>query len=346
MDGKALLVWLAMSFLAFLLFTFLKNSFAVGNGTHSNSSGRWNASRKPLVGGLGFLIALAVGWIVQLFNSSQTTVDWLWPIGSLVTFATGWIDDLRSLKPAQKLVGQCIAAILLLTSGTDLLCESPAIDFMLKFILIVGVMNSLNMLDNMDGVATIAALVVAVWWMATGGGWVAATMTSALTGFLLHNRYPSTIYMGDSGSLLLGYVIAGVILHSGLPSGEPILGVYPVVPILLFGLFALPLADSLVAVINRLSNRVSPFRGGKDHSTHHLVYSRMSEGGVTRLFLAIAAANLGLSLWFAECWITNPETKSNTWIIFAILVFFVLLFAVFWTISRRNLQKHRFIYLK
>jgi len=348
MGNQAMLI-LAFGVILFVLFYgLLQRIFRMQMITSaSGAPNRWNQTTRPAVGGIGFILALLCGWGWDLLGKDELTrVDWLIPAGAIIAFVTGMRDDLKPLSPLKKFIGQAIAASCLLLSDCDMVHVHPVADIALKFILITGMMNSLNMLDNMDGVAGIAALSIVVWAASGEGGMPALLLIAALIGYLLYNRHPSVLFMGDSGSLTIGYALSYFILNSGVPSGQAFVGFSLVIPVLVLSLFALPLADSLVVTINRIAHGVSPFSGGRDHSTHHLVYAGWTEGGVTRFFICICAVEILLGYVFVSHWTLNPGLHNNEWIVFLALGFFVLLFSFLWTVSLRNLQKQRYRYTK
>jgi UDP-GlcNAc:undecaprenyl-phosphate/decaprenyl-phosphate GlcNAc-1-phosphate transferase len=312
----------------------------LGTGAkNADAFNRWNASRKPAVGGIGFMLFFPAGMLTAMFVQDHSgPTGWLVLGGAGVAFVTGMTDDMYRLKPAAKLTGQMLAATILCLAGAGDLAASEPANFLLQMLLAVGMMNSINMFDNMDGSAAIAALPVMIWF--TGGPFAhaAVCMTGVLLGFLIYNRYPSRIYMGDSGSMLLGYIMAFFFIQSGIPGERPVAGVYLTPLLLVFSLFALPLADSLVVVINRIRHGISPTTGGRDHSTHHLVYAGLSEGGVTRLLIFLTGTELLMA------WLFRSPSSPVAGSVAPVLLFFLALFAAAFQLSRRNLQRGKFSY--
>jgi len=316
-------------------------------GKQMDRSNRWGASSKSTAGGLGFMLAFLVGWLGKdLPHFHFQPSDWMLLAGGAVAFSTGLWDDLRRLSPLPKMLGQLIAGILLVASGLDPVCDQPILNALIQLVLIVGMMNSINMLDNMDGVATIAALAVCVWFIGSTDALPAIVMSGCLFAFLIYNRHPSVMFMGDSGSLLLGYVMATFFLRNGVPGEAVFAGFYPSTLILVLALFALPLADSLVVFINRISHGISPMRGGRDHSTHNLVYAGFSEQSVTVLFILIAAAEVGAAGWFSHFRQEDPSVHLTWLMVLPTLVLFGMLFLVLWILSRYNLRRGKYSYSK
>ena len=221
---------------------------------------------------------------------------------ALVLGTIGLFDDLRSLSPWPRLIAQTIVgtvvAFVIVNSGTigTAFGSSSAgdagswINTVVTVFWIVGVCNSVNFFDNLDGaasgVAAIAAIGVFIIAFDRGQELVSAlsiVTAGATIGFLLWNKSPAKIYMGDAGALFLGIVIsvATIRLNPGItPTWHSL-----AIPVMLM---AVPLLDTCVAVFSRLSRGLSPLTGGKDHLSHRLV-----RGGLTRPMAAI-------SLWLAS----------------------------------------------
>jgi UDP-GlcNAc:undecaprenyl-phosphate GlcNAc-1-phosphate transferase len=224
--------------------------------------------------------------------------------GTTIVFAIGLYDDLRELSPAAKLAGQLVAACVLLLAGVrvDVGSAPPlaAVELALTGIWVVGLTNAFNLLDNMDGlsagVATIAASMLALASLATGDATVALlslVAAGAAAGFLVHNFPPARIFMGDSGSLTLGFLLAALALmgSKGLASD---LFFALLVPIAILGL---PIFDtSLVAITRRLHGRPISL-GGRDHLSHRLVALGLSERGAVLVLylLSLSFGMLGLA---------------------------------------------------
>ena len=209
---------------------------------------------------------------------------------ALVLGAMGLIDDLRSLSPwprliTQSLVGSVVAFMIVQggTIGTPF--GTTALNTAITIFWIVGVCNSINFFDNLDGAASgaIAIAAIGVFLIAFDRGQELVSALSIVTagatiGFLMWNRSPAKIYMGDAGALFLGIIIsvATIRLNPGIePTWKSL-----TIPVILL---AVPLLDTCVAVFSRLARGVSPLTGGKDHLSHRLV-----RAGLTRPMAAIA----------------------------------------------------------
>jgi UDP-GlcNAc:undecaprenyl-phosphate GlcNAc-1-phosphate transferase len=212
----------------------------------------------------------------------------------------GFWDDIKDLHPFPRFVGQTVAGvvvaiILILTSNFGTPTGSIAIDVILTVVWIVGISNSINFFDNLDGGAagTTAVTSIALTYLAIINsqnliGALSLVLAGATLGFLIWNRSPARIYMGDAGALFLGVLIATLTIRIK-PNTDEISASFAT-PVLLL---AVPILDTSVAVISRLRRKVSPFQGGKDHLSHRLIRSGMSRK-ITAVFLWILSAFFAL----------------------------------------------------
>jgi UDP-GlcNAc:undecaprenyl-phosphate GlcNAc-1-phosphate transferase len=234
------------------------------------SPDRWHVRPTLNVGGvaifLGFFIALAVEMLLVPGDLSirEVSARAVVPLthrdglllAAVVIFAIGLIDDLVHLRPSYKLVGQLAAASVLLMSGIGLwLTGSYIVDVMVSLFWFVGITNALNLLDNMDGLAggvgAIAASFLGVNFLLAGDpglAGVAFAFSGALVGFLVHNYPPARIFMGDSGSLFTGLLLAGLALSPAPGLSRSLFSVVVVPAIVL----AVPILDMTFVTVTRL----------------------------------------------------------------------------------------------
>lgn len=280
---------------------------------------RWNRRVVALGGGVALAPPVLAAWL--LLGDSLPLVL----AGGLI-FLTGLVDDVRGLSPPAKLVLQTIAGTLLVYSGAVLpLGVSPILAQFLTLTWFVGVCNALNLLDNMDGlaagVAAIAAAFLAVLAASLPGlgpdvALRAAILCAGTTGFLLWNVPPAKIFMGDAGSLFLGFALAALVVDFGQLEAynvSPQVGFWEslqgsvgiLVPALIL---AVPIFDtSLVVVVRRLAGR-SFLQGGRDHSSHRLVALGLSERQTIFLIYGVTAVT-GLVAWTLR--------DSRSWLVIA-----------------------------
>ena len=190
----------------------------------------------------------------------------------------GLVDDLKGLAAFPRLVIQTLAAIImsLILIKTDTMgfaFGNSTVDAIVSILWIVGICNSINFFDNLDGGAagTVAAATIGIFLIAFAQGQELISALAILTagatlGFLMWNKSPAKIYMGDAGALFLGIIISTLTIRMN-PAIDPnwkSLGI-PVI------LLAVPILDTTVAVISRIYRGLTPFNGGKDHLSHRLV---------------------------------------------------------------------------
>lgn len=266
-----------------------------------------------------WFVSLAVWWLTAL-ESSGTLPEWLpelirthlsglaskVPIvlaitgGALVLHVVGLIDDRRPLGPWPKLVAQItVALIIAWPVGIRAVEFLPApLSIAVTVVWIVLITNAFNFLDNMDGlsagVAAVAAAIFALAAMRTGQVFVpmlAWVVVGALCGFLWFNFHPATIFMGDAGSLVIGYLMG--VLTVLTTFYDPALGLKPLGVLVPLLVLAVPLYDVTSVVVHRIREGVSPFVGDWRHFSHRLVKRGMTRrGAVLTIYLATAATGL------------------------------------------------------
>jgi len=362
MEGSVSFSFLfATLFACCLLFTVILNSillkFLRTLGT-KNQPGkvmvRWGAQSKPAIGGISFFIAflltLVAGAIIaedQILSNLQLIG---WVLAASLAFITGLWDDAFNTNPLLKFIAQSLCALILISSGTSIeLFDLDILNYALTFIWIIGLMNSINMLDNMDAITTIVSLFILVFFqlvLALQGHISSYLMvvflglTATLLGFLVHNWHPSKLYMGDSGSQFLGLVLGAGAIHLcwNYPFSSPEI-VDPRNIILPAVVFLLPIADTTLVSVNRILHKRSPFVGGRDHSTHNFSYLGMRDDfvAVSYSFFSMIQIVLamGLVLFITE-W-----TISWTLVYSAYIAFFI--FTLFF-IARKNMKLGKYNY--
>jgi UDP-GlcNAc:undecaprenyl-phosphate GlcNAc-1-phosphate transferase len=252
---------------------------------------RWSKRPTALLGGVAIAAALVLAAATLL---PPTPHVWAVLGGSCFLFAVGLVDDLRGLKPYQKLIGQVMGASAVVLGGLSLpWTPSPVVNQTLTLFWLVGITNAVNLLDNMDGLAAgvsaIASAFLAAILFADGQpaeALLMAAFAAALVGFLVFNFNPASIFMGDCGSLFVGFFLASsALLHEGGGRSRGFLAVLAV-PVLIL---VIPIFDTtLVAVLRKLSGRAVS-QGGRDHTSHRLVALGLSERRAVLLLYALAA---------------------------------------------------------
>jgi len=226
----------------------------------------------PLLGGL----AIYAAFILALLLTDQFYVSQLVGIligATLVSFLGVW-DDRMGLGPLLKLAGQFLAALVLIATGVKVdLLPYPYVDELITVFWVVGITNALNLVDNMDGLSSGVAAVASGFFFLLAAmskqylvSILAAALLGASLGFLRYNFNPATIFMGDTGSLFLGFVLAAVGIKLRFPDNVPT--VTWMIPVMVLGL---PIFDTTLVVVSRFRRRVPFYLGAKDHISHRLV---------------------------------------------------------------------------
>lgn len=273
---------------------------------------RWSNESKPSLGGVSFFVVFVFSAIAysaiffeeNIFHNKQYIG--LFTAGSLA-FLMGLADDAYNTRPFAKLFIQIACGGIFVLTGTFIdVTHIFAVDAAITIIWVVAVMNSLNMLDNMDGIT--GTTVFFILMSCLFGGWILSgfntdiwtvtlvSMIGAIIGFLWFNVHPSKLFMGDAGSQFIGLFVAFFgIKNLWNVSSLTETNAWASIIVTLIA-FTPAAADTLTVVINRLKKGQSPMVGGKDHTTHHLVYSGLNDIQVWYVFLLIGFVAFVLSL--------------------------------------------------
>jgi UDP-GlcNAc:undecaprenyl-phosphate/decaprenyl-phosphate GlcNAc-1-phosphate transferase len=228
----------------------------------------------PLLGGLAIYGAFIAA--VILFGNRFRLNELISILvgASLMSFLGMW-DDRRSLSPTFKLVGQFLAASILVVTGVRVgTFPWELLNIALSLAWVVVVTNAMNLLDNMDGLSGGVGATAAIFFLLLAlmndqylVGALSAALVGACLGFLIYNFNPASIFMGDAGSLFLGFVLAATAIKLRFPTGIQI--VTWMVPVLILGL---PLFDTALVIVSRLRRGLNPLTTpGRDHVSHRLV---------------------------------------------------------------------------
>ena len=266
------------------LLTPLMRKIAIAQGVLDRPNSAHKSHKKPVpyLGGVAIIIGVVLVSYLALITSKFTWSNfWLATsvLGPAVAMGlVGLWDDLKSLNPLPRFIGQSIAGlitaiILVFNDNVGNPTGITGLDVAITVLWIVGICNSINFFDNLDGGAagTVAIIAISLTYLAiTGDQYFIAALSVVVAGstlgFLIWNRTPARIYMGDAGALFLGVLIATLTVRFK-PSTNNSISSFAI-PILLL---AIPILDTTVAVFSRLRRGVSPFQGGKDHLSHRLI---------------------------------------------------------------------------
>lgn len=263
---------------------------------------RWHAKPTAMLGGVAIFLTVNLAYLAFVPHAPQ---GWVVIAASAFLFVVGLVDDLVHIKPYQKLIGQLMGAAIIIFfgapgagAGGGLILPwtgSVSVNMAITIFWLIGVTNAINLLDNMDGlaagVAAIAAFFIALSLVVNGQiteALMLCTFVAALLGFLVYNSNPATIFMGDCGSLFIGFFLASTALLSAAGGRSRSFLIVLAVPVLI--LF-IPIFDTtFVTLLRKLAGR-SASQGGRDHTSHRLVALGMSERHAVWMLYGFAAVS-------------------------------------------------------
>ena len=297
-----MVVWWPMLFVGTLLAAFLLSialrRLALATGFVDRAGpAKVHSHDVPYLGGVAIAVTALAVWPIRPDVPGHVIVA---AIAALAILTVGLEDDLWNLNPFVRLAAECGAAVAVVAA--DVRAEpfgNAPLDVAVTIVWIVGITNALNLLDNMDGLAAGVAGVAAagVFTLAAilGQEWLATAslgLAGACCGFLIHNWRPASIYMGDAGSLFLGFVLSIAVLDLR-PDVTPPRSL--LVPALLL---ALPVLDTALVSCARIRHGRSVLSGGTDHVSHRLVKLGLAPGVAVGLLVAVEAGLAALAVAF------------------------------------------------
>ena len=261
---------------------------------------RWHDRATPTFGGIAIALGVAAGVLLAL---AAGAVEPSWELagilgGTAIVFLAGLVDDIRRLSPLAKLAAQLAAAGLAIAAGLRVeLVTNDVLGVAIALFWLVGITNAFNLLDNMDGLAATLAAIACVYFAIDAATVhendlvlvLSLSLASACAGFLPFNLRPAggaRAFMGDAGSQLLGFLLAALALASSwTTTGATVATI--LLPLLVL---AIPILDTTLVTVRRLAERRPVTQGGKDHSSHRLVYYGLSETRAVAILALIAVA--------------------------------------------------------
>jgi len=246
----------------------------------------------PLMGGIAVFLAYVVGIIIiyafsggkytELLNENLAFIS-----GGLLILFLGIYDDIKGATCYQKFIVQILAAVVVIYAGYQItsivnpfggLIELGQLSIPLTILWLVAISNAFNLIDGLDGLATgvglgasITMMIISLWNGNLISALPAAILASALAGFLIFNFNPAKIFLGDSGSLVIGFWLACFSINGTFRTSSAIAILIPIV------IFSLPLLDTLLAIVRRLRKRIHPFKADRQHIHHRLLYMGLSQ---------------------------------------------------------------------
>ena len=331
-----------LSALTALLVTPAVVRFSVARGVYGHARVKAGVQRRPVprLGGVAVCIAMSAGVLTSAPLAApdlQPSPESLRFFGGVLVagwllFAAGLVDDLRDLRPLYKLLAQCLAALAAWSLGFRIeqlsvggaAVELGLLSLPLTLLWVVGVTNAFNLIDGLDGLATGIALVALSTTCAVSAilgnaevAVVCAALAGALLGFLRYNVRPARIFLGDSGSLFVGFMLAVLSVHGSTKSAAAVLAVVPVL------VLALPLLDTLLAILRRWLRGRPIFGADERHLHHRLVAIGLTHTRAVVLLFLVAAglAMVGVVLAFAPPGIVAATAVAGAAACTALLMF-------------------------
>lgn len=265
-------------------------------------SDRWHKRPTAMMGGVAIFVTTLVMYaaVVPYTNESLIVLG-----ASSFLFLVGLLDDILNIKPYQKLIGQLIGASIVVGLGPKLpITGYELVDIWITILWLVGITNAINLLDNMDG---LAAGIAVIALLSLGAGFafngqmnellLVSVFVGALLGFLIFNFNPASIFMGDCGSMFVGFLLASSVLVGQV--GGRSRGVFSILAVPVLILFVPIFDTTLVTVIRKLWGRKAS-QGGRDHTSHRLVALGLSERAAVLMIYAFAVAAGLLSLFVSR----------------------------------------------
>ncbi len=335
------IVLVTFIFSALIMFLMRKVAFHIGAvDIPTNKEGHRHIHKRivPKLGGVGIFLSFLLGYM--LFGENSIRMNSIL-IASFIIILTGIVDDIKSIRAYQKLIGHIVASCVIVLYGGILLEEITAFGYSINFgmfaypitiLFLIACTNIINLIDGLDGlsggVCSIFFLTIAIigFYQGRAGSLVmilTLIMLGSTLGFLLHNFYPAKIFVGDC-STFLGFIIGIITLLEF--KGPALISFF--VPVTILGI---PILDTLFAIIRRLLKGKSPFEADKEHLHHQLLGMNFSQRTTVLIIYGINILFAAASIFFT---LINPTIG----LIIYLILFVLVLWFVFHTtiISDKN----------
>jgi len=298
-DGVRIALAGGVTFVIVALLVPLARRYALRNGITDNPApGKAHVSPTPYLGG----VAIALGALVcsLVVSGWQSQAALILAAAALVA-VTGLFDDVRTVRPGMRLLVEALAAGAAAAAGAHVQLFDNGLDYAITVVWIVVITNSFNLLDNMDAaagsIATVIAGALALTALLEGQylvGGMAVVIASACLAFLMYNWHPARIFMGDAGSLFLGFTLSVIALklRTPVPHGASIVAVVLLVGPAVF--------DTTLVVVSRVVHGRPIYIGGTDHTSHRLLLLGVPKVGVTAVLVMGTAVSCSLGVLVAE----------------------------------------------
>jgi len=263
------------------------------------------------LGGLAIITPITLGSFLLLFTSLSIDLKQQLYLGlilpALAIAFIGLLDDIYQLPPWPRFISQSavgvITSFMLYLSGAGVeIFGNQLLNTLATIFWVVAIINALNFIDNMDGLATSISIVasLAMFTLAyLNNQYLVAALSSAIfascLGFLFWNKRPASIYLGDAGALYLGFLLAAISIRIDLDNDSA-----PIRALVLILILAIPVIDTTQVVVSRIIKGKSPFQGGRDHISHLLLQRGLSQRVVLFILTSFAILFAGVAIFLAE----------------------------------------------
>ena len=316
-------VVVAVSFVLGLVMTFAVRRFAWKYDFVARpKSDRWHNRPTAMLGGAAIFLATAGAFIlfVPLTRTSLIIFG-----GSTLLFLVGLVDDILNIRPYQKLIGQLIGAGVVIAFGLKLpITGYEIVDIWITVFWLIGITNAINLLDNMDGlaagIATIGAVSLGLNFAGNGQTddlLLIAVFIGALLGFLVFNFNPASIFMGDCGSMFVGFLLGSTVMLN--QTGGKSRGLLPILAVPVLILFVPIFDTTFVTILRKLWGRKAS-QGGRDHTSHRLVALGLSERAAVLMLYSFAIGAGALSLVVSRLEVTQSLALISIFSIVLVII--------------------------
>ncbi len=330
-------------FLLTFLLSFFENKFLLKKSKKYNfkksniSAVRWENQTKPIFGGITFYTIFLLTIIYYyFFETSSLSINNIVNIAVItIAFFMGLADDMLNTSPYLKFFFQFLIASILIYFGIYINITSYIfLNYFITYFWVIGIMNSINMLDNMDAITASVTTTILIGvilniilsdTISIFPLLISIATIASLISYLIFNWYPSKLYMGDNGSQFLGAILAifGIIFFWNHSSFFHTISFSKQFLITIIA-FIIPITDTTSVTINRLLKKKSPFIGGKDHTTHHLSYLGFSDRRVAVILMLLSFLSVLISVYIANYIIVWKTIHVVLFGFYALIIFIVL----------------------
>jgi len=345
-DPNILLIvyFFILLFASYFIHKFLLNKSTIYNIRKANQNAiRWDKQTKPVSGGITFFVILLLSSVIYMIY--QKDINSIAPVNIyigvvfILSFLMGLADDMINTSPYLKFVIQIICALILIKADVYIHISSDYyFNVFFTVLWIIGIMNSINMLDNMDAVNTLISITIVIGLIGQNillaGNkidlFVFLAILASLISFLKFNWNPSKMYMGDNGSQLLG-VFFGTYSIIYFWNSPNTINIHPSLYhfLIVFLIFLIPITDTTAVTINRLLKGKSPFVGGRDHTTHFFSYRGFSEKKIAIMYFFISCISVLLAII-----ILNSSGMIPYWVGVFSLIYSIFVLSIFYINTR------------